>query len=92
MIVDQDAGRRLRLINPALYRLEADKAPGIVDVTQGNNTVSFLQDSRTITVNGYSAKPGYDLVTGVGTIAAALFVPELAAQSRHAPSASLPRF
>jgi hypothetical protein len=27
---------------------------------------------------GYPAKPGYDLVTGVGTIDAARFVPELA--------------
>ncbi len=79
-IADQYAGRRLGLINSALYRLETEKAPGIVDVTQGNNTVSFLQADRTVTVKGYSAKPGYDLVTGVGTINAALFVPELAAQ------------
>ena len=79
-IADQYAGRKLGLINPALYRLETEKAPGIVDVTQGNNTVSFLQAGRTVTVKGYSAKPGYDLVTGVGTINAALFVPELAAQ------------
>ncbi len=42
--------------------------------------VSFLQGGRTVTVNGDSAKLGYDLVTGVGTISAALFVPELAAQ------------
>jgi hypothetical protein len=51
-----------------------------MDVTQGNNTARFPQDGRTITVTGYSAKPGYDLVTGVGTISAARFVPELAAQ------------
>ena len=79
-IADQYAGRKLGLINPALYRLEAEKAPGIVDVTQGNNTVSFPQGGKTITVNGYQAKPRYDLVTGVGTIGAARFVPELAAQ------------
>ena len=79
-IADQYAGRKLGLINPALYRLEAEKAPGIVDVTQGNNTVSFPQGGKTITVNGYQAKPGYDLATGVGTISAARFVPELAAQ------------
>jgi subtilase family serine protease len=48
-IADQYAGRRLGLLNPALYRLEAKKAPGIMDVTQGNNTVSFLQGGRTIT-------------------------------------------
>jgi subtilase family serine protease len=79
-IADQYAGRDLGLINPTLYRLEAKRAPGIVDITQGDNTVSFPQGGKTITVKGYSAKPGYDLVTGVGTIDAALFVPELSAQ------------
>ena len=42
-IADQYAGKKLGLINPALYRLEAQKAPGIVDVTEGDNTVSFSQ-------------------------------------------------
>lgn len=79
-IADQYAGRDLGLINQALYRLEAKRAPGIVDITQGDNTVSFPQNDKTITVKGYSAKDGYDLVTGVGTIDAALFVPELSAQ------------
>jgi hypothetical protein len=37
-IADQSAGKRLGLINPALYRLQAEKPPGIMDVTQGNNT------------------------------------------------------
>ena len=62
-IADQYAHRRLGLINLALYRLAAEKAPGIVDVSHGNNTVSFRQGSRAITVRGYSAKLGYDLVT-----------------------------
>jgi hypothetical protein len=30
------------------------------------------------TVTGFSARPGYDLASGVGTINAARFVPELA--------------
>jgi subtilase family serine protease len=77
-IADQYAGRRLGLINPALYRLEAAHAPGIVDVTKGNNSVAFRQNGRTAAVRGYRAGPGYDLVTGVGTINAARFVPELA--------------
>jgi hypothetical protein len=29
-------------------------------------------------VRGFTAQPGYDLVSGVGTVDAALFVPELA--------------
>jgi hypothetical protein len=57
-IADQYAGRNLGLINPALYRLEARRAPGIVDITQGNNTVSFSRGGKTITVKGYSAKTG----------------------------------
>jgi subtilase family serine protease len=78
-IAGQYAHARLGLINPALYRLEQQHAPGIVDVTQGNNTVSFTLNGAPVTVEGYPAKPGYDLVTGVGTVNAARFVPELAA-------------
>jgi subtilase family serine protease len=77
-IADQYAHRRLGFINPALYRLEQERAPGLVDVTKGSNTVSFMQGGKTITIKGYPARPGYDLVTGVGTIDAARFVPELA--------------
>ena len=77
-IADQYAHARLGFINPALYRLEQEHAPGLVDVTKGSNTVSFAQGGKTITIKGYRARPGYDLVTGVGTIDAARFVPELA--------------
>jgi subtilase family serine protease len=75
-LADQLAGHSLGLINPALYALSAAHAPGLVDVTSGNNTVSFLQPLL-VTVRGYNAGPGYDLASGVGTINAALFVPEL---------------
>jgi hypothetical protein len=40
----------------------------VVDVTEGNNSVAFVQDGRTFAIRGYRAGPGYDLVTGVGTI------------------------
>ncbi|HLK01155.1 MAG TPA: S53 family peptidase [Streptosporangiaceae bacterium] len=75
----QEAGRSLGLINPALYRMAAAHDPGIVPVTSGNNTVTFLQNGHEYTVRGYRAQAGYSLVTGVGTIDARLFVPELAA-------------
>jgi subtilase family serine protease len=81
-IADQYAHTRLGLINPALYRMEQAHAPGIVDVTQGNNTVSFTLNGALQTVDGYPAEPGYDLVTGAGTVDAARFVPELASMSR----------
>ena len=74
----QKAGHSLGLINPALYKLAASRAPGIVQVTSGNNTVSFRQHGRAYTVHGYSARRGYSLATGIGTINAQFFVPELA--------------
>ncbi|HEX5191191.1 MAG TPA: S53 family peptidase [Solirubrobacteraceae bacterium] len=70
---------RLGLINPALYELDARHAPGIVDVTRGNNTVAFPTPAgKIVTVRGYRARRGYDLATGIGTVDAARFVPELA--------------
>ncbi len=72
--------QRLGLINPALYRLARQRGAGIVDVTSGNNTVSFRTGNGTqiTTVAGYSARKGYNLVTGLGTIDAARLIPALA--------------
>jgi subtilase family serine protease len=77
-LTDQVAHHSLGLINPALYQLKAEHAPGIVPVLSGNNTVSFTQNGTEYTVQGYSAGYQYNLATGVGTVNAALFVPELA--------------
>jgi subtilase family serine protease len=74
----QVAGHPLGLINPAIYKLAAEHAKGIVLVTSGNNTVGFDSGTSTVTVHGYYAKHGYSLVAGVGTINAEYFVPELA--------------
>ena len=79
-LADQAAGHWLGLINPTLYKLLAERAPGLVDVTAGNNTVSFNQGTATKphVVTGFKARKGYDLVTGVGTVNASKFVYELA--------------
>jgi subtilase family serine protease len=70
--------QRLGLINPGLYKLLGERRSGIVDVTGGNNTVSFTNLSGLInTVVGYNATKGYDLVTGLGTLNASRFVPAL---------------
>jgi subtilase family serine protease len=87
-IADQVAHKRLGLVNPYLYELERRHAPGIVDITRGTNTVTFHTDQNNdtgpvITVRGYRARRGYDLVTGVGTPNAAKLVPELVALARH---------
>jgi len=84
-LADQVAGHPLGLINPTLYSLSARHAPGLVNVTAGNNTVSFYQGTATkpVTVTGYQARKGYDLVTGVGTVNASQFVYELAGIPGH---------
>ncbi len=73
-LADQEAGHGLGFINPALYKLAAEHAPGIVAISGGNNTVSF----GSTTVHGYTVKHGYNLVTGLGSINGQYFVPELA--------------
>jgi subtilase family serine protease len=77
-IADQVAGHSLGLINPTLYKLESKHAAGLVDVTSGNNTVAFTQGGKQITVKGYGSTPGYDLVTGIGTVNALQLTYELA--------------
>jgi hypothetical protein len=86
-LADQVAGHPLGLINPRLYQLSAQHAPGITDVVSGNNTVAFRQGGTLRTVGGFRAVPGYDLATGVGTVNAARFVFELA--SKPPPAAAI---
>ena len=77
-LADQMAGHSLGPINPALYTLAAEGAAGIVPVTSGSNTVSFIQGGSKHMVRGFTAQKGYSLTTGIGTVNAAFFVPELA--------------
>jgi subtilase family serine protease len=77
-LADQVAGHPLGLINPALYKLASEHAPGIVRVQSGNNTVTFRQRGRSYTVVGFSGRSGYNLATGLGTVNAQYFVTELA--------------
>lgn len=76
-IADQAAGHDLGLLNPMLYALGSG-GPGLPDITIGNNTVTFPQNGHTYTVPGFSAIPGYDMASGLGTIDAAKLVAELA--------------
>jgi subtilase family serine protease len=74
----QQAGHTLGAINPALYRMAASHAPGIVDVVRGDNAFTFSSHGKSHIVPGFHAQRGYDLISGLGTIDAARFVPELA--------------
>jgi subtilase family serine protease len=79
-MADQVAGHRLGNINATLYRMGRHASHnGIVDVTRGNNSFTFVDAlNNTVTVTGFAAAEGYDLASGWGTINAAKFVPALA--------------
>ena len=78
-IADQAAGHDLGLLNPTLYALQGAPASGLVDVTHGNNSFTFYNASdHLVTVDGFSAGPGYDLASGLGTIWAPDLVDSLA--------------
>ena len=83
-IADQMAGHRLANLNNRLYNLLDQQPNGIVDVTTGNNTFTFCQaNCRTpnrvlVTVQGFTAAPGYDMASGLGTLDANRLVRALA--------------
>jgi kumamolisin len=81
-LADQEARHTLGAIDPALYQMAASHDPGIVDILGGDNSFRFPSNGNTYVVPGFHAQPGYDLVSGVGTIDAAQFVPELAKTAR----------
>lgn len=69
-LLSQKVGQRLGNVNPMLYQLGNIQYSGgaavFHDVTTGNNTVPG--------VDGYNAGPGYDLVTGLGSVDAKALV------------------
>jgi subtilase family serine protease len=77
---DQVAGHPIADLPAKVYALSAASPNGIVDVTRGTNTFGPLHDrhGKRIDVRGFTAGPGYDLASGLGTIDAAAFVPALA--------------
>jgi subtilase family serine protease len=74
-LADQDAGRHLGFVNPAIYRIgrSAGYHQAFHDITTGNNTVR----SSVQTVIGYQAAPGWDPVTGWGSPDAQVLIPLL---------------
>jgi subtilase family serine protease len=76
-VIDQAAGRSIGALNPFLYRLAAEHAPGIVDVSKGTNTVRYRNEGVTLTARGARAVAGYDMASGLGTIDAAKLAPEI---------------
>jgi subtilase family serine protease len=74
-IANQIAGHPLGFINPGLYKLAASATyhQDFHDITQGNNS------NAQAGVNGYTAAPGWDPVTGLGTPNAEHLIPDLIA-------------
>ena len=73
-IADQISGDNLGYINPGLYKIGSDPtryANDFFDVTLGKNQRSSIP--------GYSASPGWDAITGLGTPNAANLAPDLVA-------------
>jgi subtilase family serine protease len=77
-LADQDAGRRLGPLNPALYRIAEgpEYHSAFHDVTVGNNSAVFPSE----VVAGQQAGPGWDAVTGWGSPNAAVLVTLLKTQ------------
>ncbi len=68
-------------LNPALYRVlgPAGAKDGIADVVSGDNSV--VKNGK-VAVRGFTARPGFDVASGWGTLYAPRFVPALVAATR----------
>jgi subtilase family serine protease len=69
-LADQGSRHDLGFINQRLYQIARSRQYGYVfhDVTTGNNTISYTNAAGSlVTIDGYSAGPGWDAVTGLGT-------------------------
>ncbi len=76
-------GQNVGPINPLLYTVlgPAGMRDGIADVVSGNNSV--YRDGKVV-VRGFSARKGFDVASGWGTITANVFAPALAQATRAA--------
>jgi len=93
-ILNQKTGSRQGNINPALYALSAANVGAFHDITSGNNIVPC--DRATVDCPqsgtaqyGFSAGPGYDLVTGLGSIDAAALVNNWSSANPTTPDFSM---
>ena len=66
--IEQAAGRRLGFLNPTLYSLASSDPTVFHEITSG---CSLVQVEPGAIVPGYCARPGWNFVTGLGSIDAA---------------------
>jgi hypothetical protein len=69
-LINQQMGTSQGNVNPALYKLASVSADAFHDVTVGSNQVPCMIGSPNCTSGtlGYVAGPGYDQVTGLGSL------------------------
>jgi subtilase family serine protease len=79
-LADQQAGRHLGFVNPAIYAIARSPAyhQAFHDVITGGNSVLW----HSSVIAGYHAGPGWDPVTGLGSPDAQYLVPLLAHTAR----------
>jgi subtilase family serine protease len=75
-LINQRAGSRQGDINPVLYALAASAPAAFHDITSGDNQVPCRMGTVDCTTGsiGYSAGPGYDLATGLGSVDVSVMV------------------
>jgi len=80
-LADQEAGRHLGVVNPAIYRVArgGEYHRAFHDVVTGDNSVLWPSG----VFLGYEAGPGWDPVTGWGSPDAQVLVPLLARSAGH---------
>ena len=81
-LANQKLGQREGNLNPQIYSLVSSSAWAFHDITSGNNSVPCQPGTPDCPNGGssigYTAAPGYDLVTGWGSIDVAAFLNALA--------------
>jgi subtilase family serine protease len=75
-ITDQLGGHRLGNINPSLYSIPLYWGGAYHDIADGSN--NSVPDGLGGTITGFTAVPGYDMATGIGTPVVSTLAPLLA--------------
>jgi subtilase family serine protease len=88
-LIDQQEKGPQGNVNPVLYSLAAKNPGAFHDITSGNNIVPCAAGSPNCPASGqmgYSAGPGYDLASGLGSIDAASLAAAWPSSSSPPPS------
>ena len=80
-ITDQLGSHRLGNINQSLYTIPKLSAGAFHDIADGSN--NSVPDGLGGTITGFTAVPGYDMATGIGSPIASVLAPLLAKLPAH---------